>query len=68
MHVKCVCTKAKRILGLVHKSSNKWSNVTTLYITHYTLCHVDYTATVWSPHLQKGVYIRIGEYLSKVCF
>ena len=57
-HVKYVCTKAKRILGLLYR---KFYNHTTseamlqLYIS-LVRPHVEYAATVWSPHLQKDVH------------
>ena len=41
-HVKYVCTKTKRILGLLHHKNC------------YTPWHVEYAATAWSPHLQNG--------------
>ena len=57
-HVKYICTKAKRILGLLYRKF--YNHITSeamlqLYIS-LVRPHVEYAATVWSPHLQKDVY------------
>ena len=57
-HCKKVALTANRIIGQVRRSfTRKEPNIMMQIYNSYILPHLDYGASVWSPHLQKDINI-----------
>ena len=54
-HVKGVCTKAKKILGLLYRRFYQHADQQTLHQLYISIVrpHMEYAAPVWDPHLRK---------------
>ena len=70
-HIDNICSKAKRILGLLYRRFYRQSNEQTLRQLYVSLVwpHLEYAAPVWSPHLHKDITIleRVQQFASKMC-
>ena len=70
-HIDNICSKAKRILGLLYRRFYRQSNEQTLRQLYVSLVrpHLEYAAPVWSPHLHKDITIleKIQQFASKMC-
>ncbi len=70
-HIDNICSKAKRILGLLYRRFYRHSNEQTLRQLYLSLVrpHLEYAAPVWSPHLHKDIakLERTQQFASKMC-
>ena len=56
-HVNEICTKARRVVGLIYRQYYQYSTPETLnqlYVS-FVRPHLEYAAPVWDPHLQKDI-------------
>ena len=56
-HVNEICTKARRVVGLIYRQYYRYSTPETLnqlYVS-FVRPHLEYAAPVWDPHLQKDI-------------
>ena len=58
-HIHSVCSKARKILGLLYRRFYKFSDQATLLQLYLSLVrpHLEYAATVWDPHLQRDIQL-----------
>ena len=58
-HISAICTKAKKILGLLYRRFYNHSSNECIKQLYLSLVrpHLDYAAQVWDPHLQKDVQL-----------
>ena len=56
-HIQGVCSKARKILGLLYRRYYQYSDSRSLLKLYISLVcpHLDYAAQVWDPHLQKDI-------------
>ena len=56
-HIQGLCSKARKILGLVYRWYYQYSDSRSLLKQYISLVrpHLDYAAQVWDPHLQKDI-------------
>ena len=56
-HIHCICSKAKKLLGLLYRQFYKNCNPTTLLTLYVCLIrpHLEYASQVWNPHLLKDI-------------
>ena len=56
-HIQGVCSKARKILGLLYSRYYQYSDSRSLLKLYISLVrpHLDYAAQVWDPHLQKDI-------------
>ena len=56
-HIQGVCSKARKILGLLYRRYYQYSDCRSLRQLYLTLVrpHFDYAAQVWDPHLQRDI-------------
>ena len=53
-HIQLVCTKTKKILGLIYRNFAKYTSDSTVILKMYkvlVLPHLEYAAQVWSPYM-----------------
>ena len=56
-HVNEICTKARRVVGLIYRQYYQYSTPETLnqlYVS-FVRPHLEYAAPIWDPHLQKDI-------------
>ena len=70
-HIDNICSKAKRILGLLYRRFYRHSNEQTLQQLYLSLVrpHLKYAAPVWSPHLNKYIIMleRTQQFACNMC-
>ena len=70
-HINNICSKARRILGLVYRRFYGHSDVATLRQLYVSLVrpHLEYAAPVLSPHLQKDIAMleKTQQFASRIC-
>ena len=70
-HIDNICSKARRILGLVYRRFYGHSDVATLHQLYVSLVrpHLEYAAPVWSPYLQKDIAMleKTQQFASRIC-
>ena len=70
-HINNICSKARRILGLVYRRFYGHSDVATLRQLYVSLVrpHLEYAAPVWSPYLQKDIAMleKTQQFASRIC-
>ena len=56
-HIHCICSKAKKLLGLLYRQFYKNCDPTTLLSLYVCLIrpHLEYASQVWNPHLLKDI-------------
>ena len=56
-HVQTVCSRAKKVLGLLYRKFYNYSSTDTLTQLYVSLVrpHLEYACPVWAPHLVKDV-------------
>ena len=56
-HIHCICSKAKKLLGLLYRQFYKNCDPTTLLSLYVCLIrpHLEYAIQVWNPHLLKDI-------------
>jgi len=56
-HIQNICSKARKILGLLYRQYYKYSDQVMLLQLYTSLVqpHVEYAASVWDPHLQRDI-------------
>ena len=54
-HIEGICTKTKKILGLIYRRFYQHANQETLLQLYISIVrpHMEYAAQVWDPHLKK---------------
>ena len=58
-HIKDICSKARKILGLLYRRYYQYADESTLLQLYMSLVrpHLEYAAPVWDPHLQKDIQL-----------
>ena len=56
-HIQGVCSKARKLLGLLYRRYYQYSDCSSLRQLYLSLVrpHLDYAAQVWDPHLQRDI-------------
>ena len=56
-HIKSICTKARKLLGLLYRKYYRVAHQSTLLRLYLSIIrpHLEYASPVWSPHLQKDI-------------
>ena len=56
-HITSICTKARKLLGLLYRRFYKHAEPSALFQLYLSLVqpHLEYTSDVWDPHLQKDI-------------
>ena len=66
-----ICSKARRILGIVYRRFYGHSDVATLHQLYVSLVrsYLEYAAPVWSPYLQKDIAMleKTQQFASRIC-
>ena len=54
-HIEGICTKTKKILGLLYRQFYQRANQETLLQLYVSIVrpHMEYAAQVWDPHLKR---------------
>ena len=70
-HVKAVCSKARRLIGMIYRRFYKFCNTATLrqlYVS-FVRPHLEYASPVWRPHLKKDIELleKVQLFACKVC-
>ncbi len=60
-HIEGICSKARKIIGLLYRHFYQHSNPTTLLHLYLSLVrpHTEYAAQVWDPHLAKDILLLL---------
>ena len=70
-HIQGICSKARKILGLLYRRFYQHSNSRSLQQLYVTLVRprLDYTAQVWDPHLRRDINLLKGvqKFALKIC-
>ena len=70
-HIQGVCSKARKILGLIYRKYYRFSNTATLLQLYTSLVcpHLDYAAPVWDPYLQRDIQLleRVQTFACRMC-
>ena len=70
-HINAVCSKARKLLGLLYRRFNGLMDPSCLVELYKTLIrpHLEYAAPVWSPHLAKDIanLEKIQKFALKIC-
>ena len=68
-HIKSVCSKARKLLGLIYRRFYKYSSELTLRQLYLSLMwpHLEYAASLWSPYLQNYINMleKIQQFINK---
>ena len=61
-HIQSVCSKARKIVGLIYRKYYRFSDTATLLQLYRSLVrpHLDYAAPVWDPYLQRDIQLLEG--------
>ena len=56
-HITSICTKARKLLGLLYRRFYKYAEPSALFQHYLSLVrpHLEYASDVWDPHLQKDM-------------
>ena len=70
-HIQSICSKARKILGLLYRKYCKFSDQATLLQLYISLVrpHLEYSAPVWNPHLQRDIQMleRTQKFACRMC-
>lgn len=70
-HIQSLCSKARKIAGLLYRRYYQLFNSYTLVqiSTSLVRCHVEYAAAVWDPHQLQGITMieNVQKFAPKVC-
>ena len=70
-HIQSICSKARKILGLLYRKYYKFSDQATLLQLYISLVrpHLEYSAPVWNPHLQRDIQMleRTQKFACRMC-
>jgi len=57
-HVESICTKSRKLLGLLYHGSYKHAEPSALLQLYHSLVrpHLEYASNVWDPHLQRDIH------------
>ena len=70
-HIDNICSKAKRILGLIYRRFYRHSNEQTLRQLYLSIVrpHLEYATQVWSPYMHKDIMMleRTQLFACKMC-
>ena len=70
-HIQSICSKARKILGLLYRKYCKFSDQATLLQLYIYLVHphLEYSAPVWNPHLQRDIQMleRTQKFACRMC-
>ena len=70
-HIQQICTKARRLVGMLYRQFYCWADTTTL-LTLYIACirpHLEYACTLWDPYTCKETHMieSVQKFACKVC-
>ena len=70
-HIEQICTKARRLVGMLYRQFYCWADTTTL-LTLYLTCirpHLEYACTLWDPYTCKETHMieSVQKFACKVC-
>ena len=62
VHVAAICSKARRVLGILYRQFYSNSTCAVLLQLYLSLVrpHLEYAAAVWSPHLKRDIALIEG--------
>jgi hypothetical protein len=70
-HIQRVCSKARKVLGLLYRRYYQYSDSRSLRQLYISLVrpHLDYAAQVWDPHLQRDINSieKVQKFALRVC-
>ena len=70
-HIESICTKARKLIGLLYRRFYGNVNQQTLYSLYTTLVrpHLEYAAPIWDPHLVKDIIKleNVQKFAMKMC-
>ena len=72
-HIQSICSKARKILGLLYRKYYKFSDQATLLQLYNFISlvhpHLEYSAPVWNPHLQCDIEMleRTQQFACRMC-
>jgi len=70
-HVTSICTKARKLLGLLYRRFYKHAEPSALLQLYFSLIrpHLEYASDVWDPHLQKDITLmeNVQKFGLRIC-
>ena len=70
-HIENICSKARKLLGLLYRRYYRFSDQNTLLQLYTSLVrpHFEYAAPVWDPHLQRNIQLleRTQKFACRMC-
>ena len=57
-HIKQICTKARKLVGMLHRKFSTWTDTNTLRCLYLTCIrpHLEYACQLWDPYSTEGIY------------
>ncbi len=67
-HIKQICTKARKLIGMLYRQFSTWADTSTLRCLYLTciIPHLEYACQLWDPYTNKGMHSVTGNY-TKIC-
>ena len=70
-HIENICSKARKLLGLLYRRCYRFSDQNTLLQLYTSLVrpHFEYATPVWDPHLQRNIQLleRTQKFACRMC-
>ena len=70
-HIENICSKARKLLGLLYRRYYRFSDQNTLLQLYTSLVrpHFEYAAPAWDPHLQRNIQLleRTQKFACRMC-
>ena len=70
-HIDLVCTKARKLISMLHRRFNTWADTNTLLCIYLTCIrpHLEYACQLWDPHPSSSIQQieAVQKFACKVC-
>ena len=70
-HIKQICTKARKLVGMLYRKFSTWADTDTLRCLYLTCIrpHLEYACQLWDPYTTEGIHSleSVQKFACKVC-